>query len=165
MAESSESSSSSSSSSSEEGDDDDKLDMKMLRKLPSLAAGKKLPMPADAEVSCPADINDFIIPNPDDCSQFFKCSWGTPYLYQCPNGLLFNPDLDVCDWPGNVDCDGSSSSESSESSSSSSSSSSEEGKDDDKLDVKMLRKLPSLAAGKKLPMPADAEVSCPADIN
>merc|ERR1711915_892405 len=133
MAESSESSSSSSSSSSEEGDDDDKLDMKMLRKLPSLAAGKKLPMPADAEVSCPADINDFIISNPDDCSQFFKCSWGTPYLYQCPDGLLFNPDLDVCDWPGNVDCDGSSSSESSESSS-------EEGEDDDKLDVKMLRK-------------------------
>ena len=41
-------------------------------------------------------------PNPDDCATFHQCSWGTLHTFDCPDGLVFNPDLLVCDWPYNV---------------------------------------------------------------
>ena len=25
------------------------------------------------------------------CKSFIQCSWGTPYVIQCPNGLVFDP--------------------------------------------------------------------------
>ena len=46
-------------------------------------------------VTCPEDINDFLLPNPSDCGSFFYCSNLTPYLMDCPAGLHFNTDLDV----------------------------------------------------------------------
>lgn len=38
----------------------------------------------------------------DSARQFFECSNGVPYLFTCPDGLLFNSTLDVCDWPENA---------------------------------------------------------------
>lgn len=40
-----------------------------------------------------------------DCSKFYQCSNGEPYLHSCPAGLKFNKDIDVCDWPANVVCE------------------------------------------------------------
>merc|ERR1711915_436334 len=77
----------------------------------STASAAKLPIVLESRelqgrsnITCPADINDFLLPDPEDCSQFYYCSNGEPSLYQCPDGLYFNPDLDVCDSPLNVDC-------------------------------------------------------------
>lgn len=59
----------------------------------------------------------------------------------CPDGLFWDENLNVCNWPENVECEQSGESSSSESSSSSSSSSSEEGEmDGDLLKIKDLRK-------------------------
>ncbi|XP_055522436.1 peritrophin-1-like [Wyeomyia smithii] len=41
-----------------------------------------------------------------DCSKFYQCSNGVPMELQCPSGLLFNDQLNVCDWPSHVDCGG-----------------------------------------------------------
>ena len=49
-----------------------------------------------------------------------------PVLMNCPDGLFWDTNLNVCNWPENVECEQSGESSSSESSSSSSSSSSEE---------------------------------------
>ena len=49
--------------------------------------------PADL---CPAD---GVHPNSNDCTHYFMCVWGTPYLMTCPAGTLFNPEALVCDWP------------------------------------------------------------------
>lgn len=38
------------------------------------------------------------------CSKFYKCSFGIPYVYNCPPPLLFNIQIRQCDWPQNVDC-------------------------------------------------------------
>nr|CAI5820434.1 unnamed protein product [Callosobruchus analis] len=38
------------------------------------------------------------------CTQFCQCSNGTPFLFDCPGGTLFNEKLNVCDWPYNVKC-------------------------------------------------------------
>ena len=46
-----------------------------------------------------------LLPNPADCSTFFSCSDGVPILMHCPNGLHFNAELDVCDWPADAGCD------------------------------------------------------------
>eukprot|EP00088_Acartia_fossae_P062910 TRINITY_DN76313_c0_g1_i1.p1 TRINITY_DN76313_c0_g1~~TRINITY_DN76313_c0_g1_i1.p1 ORF type:complete len:132 (+),score=55.49 TRINITY_DN76313_c0_g1_i1:34-429(+) len=107
---------------------------------------------AAGEITCPQDVNDFLIPHPTDCSKFYYCSWWVPYLYTCPDGLLFNPDLDVCDWPENVTCtadggdedseEGDDSSASSESDSSSSSEEDgEEDSEEEKVNFNLLRKL------------------------
>ena len=45
-----------------------------------------------------------IIPNPEDCSTFFICVGLTPVEKHCRPGLLFNPELSVCDYPQNVTC-------------------------------------------------------------
>jgi len=56
----------------------------------------------EAEAVCP----DGIYPVPGQCNAFFTCANGIQFEAQsCPPGLLFNPELLVCDWPDNLDCD------------------------------------------------------------
>ena len=40
----------------------------------------------------------------EECSQFIHCSNGIAYLKDCPDGLHFNAQILVCDWPENVKC-------------------------------------------------------------
>lgn len=42
-----------------------------------------------------------------DCGAFYHCSNGELYEQRCPGELYFNPVLDVCDYPENVQCGGS----------------------------------------------------------
>ncbi|CAG9834944.1 unnamed protein product [Diabrotica balteata] len=59
-------------------------------------------------VVCPAvDGPDSIYFPLSDCSKFCQCSNGVPYEHSCPDGLHFNPKLNVCDWPQNAGCGGS----------------------------------------------------------
>ena len=39
-----------------------------------------------------------------DCDSFYKCANGVPQAFECPPGLYFDPKLNVCNWPENVDC-------------------------------------------------------------
>lgn len=45
---------------------------------------------------------DGLYVDPNDFSNFYQCTNGITYWKHCPEGLLFNPDLNVCDWPTNV---------------------------------------------------------------
>ena len=45
-----------------------------------------------------------VLPNPNNCSTFFICVGLTPVEKHCKPGLLFNPELLVCDYPQNVNC-------------------------------------------------------------
>lgn len=47
---------------------------------------------------------DSFFAHPDDCGQFYRCVGATPYFFNCPAGLYFNPNILVCDWPANVQC-------------------------------------------------------------
>eukprot|EP00058_Branchiostoma_floridae_P015496 XP_002600984.1 hypothetical protein BRAFLDRAFT_96983 [Branchiostoma floridae] len=43
--------------------------------------------------------------HPADCAQFYTCSGGLSYgTNTCPAGLVFNQDLQLCDWANNVIC-------------------------------------------------------------
>ncbi|XP_078351253.1 uncharacterized protein LOC144635992 [Oculina patagonica] len=42
--------------------------------------------------------------DPKDCSSFYHCANGITYWKHCPEGLYFNPEVKVCDWPKNVKC-------------------------------------------------------------
>lgn len=44
------------------------------------------------------------LPDPSDCGSFYMCSYGNPYRMPCLAGLVFNPDLMVCDHPSSYDC-------------------------------------------------------------
>uniref|UniRef100_A0A2A4JGS2 Chitin-binding type-2 domain-containing protein n=1 Tax=Heliothis virescens TaxID=7102 RepID=A0A2A4JGS2_HELVI len=46
-----------------------------------------------------------LAPHPHDCRLFYYCSSVLrPICRRCPLGLHFNPELQVCDWPNNVNC-------------------------------------------------------------
>ncbi|KAK9685083.1 Chitin binding Peritrophin-A domain [Popillia japonica] len=57
-------------------------------------------------LSCPMenDVYVYFIPYENDCTKFCKCDWGEAHEYDCPPGLYFNPELDVCDWPESSGC-------------------------------------------------------------
>ncbi len=50
------------------------------------------------------------IPHPTDCNKFIKCEQignsnsFNEYIGTCQSSLLFNPSLEICDWPQNVIC-------------------------------------------------------------
>ncbi|XP_022243409.1 probable chitinase 10 [Limulus polyphemus] len=50
---------------------------------------------------CP---KDGLYPYQSDCSKFYHCAAGFPYLKSCPAGLFFNALVNACDWPENVEC-------------------------------------------------------------
>jgi len=51
-------------------------------------------------IVCPP--SNGIMANPNDCHSFYICANGLPYLFACPETLVFNNALLVCDWPYNV---------------------------------------------------------------
>ncbi|XP_059082843.1 peritrophin-1-like [Tigriopus californicus] len=44
-------------------------------------------------------------PDPTSCAKYWTCTNDGPVLSECTGGLFFNFDLEVCDYPENVDCD------------------------------------------------------------
>jgi len=44
--------------------------------------------------------------NETDCGAFYQCSNGELIEQRCPGVLYFNPELNVCDYPENVECGG-----------------------------------------------------------
>nr|CAD7199213.1 unnamed protein product [Timema douglasi] len=44
------------------------------------------------------------LPHLTNCTLFCRCDHGKPKIYQCPDGLHFNPILQVCDWPEYAGC-------------------------------------------------------------
>merc|ERR1712110_517573 len=57
------------------------------------------------DITCPPgnDPNNMYFPNPEDCYSFYQCVWGVPHLINCPDGLMFDPSLNVCN--RNVNCE------------------------------------------------------------
>merc|ERR1711892_1074520 len=48
-------------------------------------------------------------PHPASCSEFYRCTdlWATgqfqQYLFQCPAGTAWDPEIGVCNWPAEVE--------------------------------------------------------------
>ncbi|GJQ76562.1 hypothetical protein Trydic_g2259 [Trypoxylus dichotomus] len=55
---------------------------------------------------CPEENEEYVtfLTDSNDCTIFYKCETGVPYQYQCPSPLYFNPEINVCDWPEQVEC-------------------------------------------------------------
>ena len=81
-----------------------------MKKLLRMALFATLPLAAmmmfssysdGADPQCPFDDSGFtvLLPNPENCSTFFSCSNGVPILMYCPAGLVFNDELDTCEFP------------------------------------------------------------------
>lgn len=57
--------------------------------------------PTEPEVDCAPGVH----PHETECNLYYQCDHGIRFPDQeCPSGLLFNPELLVCDWADNVDC-------------------------------------------------------------
>ncbi|XP_064292023.1 uncharacterized protein LOC135309713 [Plodia interpunctella] len=75
---------------------------------PSLAECKpkslkrpSLPYKPNITSSCPRWYGHFPL-DFTECSKYIRCEFGKPTIMPCPAGLVFNAELEVCDWPVNV---------------------------------------------------------------
>ncbi|KAK9686834.1 Chitin binding Peritrophin-A domain [Popillia japonica] len=57
---------------------------------------------------CPEVDGEYVtlLPHESDCTKFYICNGGTPVVAECQSGLLFNPNLLVCDYPESAGCGG-----------------------------------------------------------
>ena len=71
---------------------------------PALAAGSIISpaLAADSTICT----EEGLFPDPDDCTKFYRCvkidGKFTISEYSCPSGLLFNPEIMICDYRYNV---------------------------------------------------------------
>ena len=70
----------------------------------STEAGTLHPMRGCTDQLCEFD---GLFSGPEKCSpDFCHCSWAVPHPKVCQPGLVFNPDIGVCDWPWDTpECD------------------------------------------------------------
>ena len=59
---------------------------------------------AENTVDCSNKPDGTFLPDPADCSRFFICDAGRPWMKQCPTPLYFDPMINVCNWPELVNC-------------------------------------------------------------
>merc|ERR1712029_644362 len=59
------------------------------------------------DVVCPESQDGFavFVPHPTECNLYYECVGLTPILMSCPGDLYFDPTLNVCNWPDQVDCE------------------------------------------------------------
>merc|ERR1712243_164980 len=58
------------------------------------------------DVICTESVDGYpvFIPHPTECNLYYMCAGLTPVLMSCPGELFFDPSLNVCNWPDQVDC-------------------------------------------------------------
>lgn len=54
----------------------------------------------------PNEVEDeaVLLPDPDNCENYYSCNRGVPFLMKCYPGLQFNAELQICDWPEKANC-------------------------------------------------------------
>ncbi|XP_059055130.1 uncharacterized protein LOC131849147 [Achroia grisella] len=72
-----------------------------IRSVPVAADIKR-----DIDFDCPEEFGYY--PHPTDCTLYYVCVFGGALLESCTGGLMYSHELQTCDWPRNVGCDGSS---------------------------------------------------------
>lgn len=53
---------------------------------------------------CLGRLNGELLPNRMECSSYYVCSYGKAHLFNCSLDLLYDVDLNVCNWPNKVSC-------------------------------------------------------------
>ncbi|XP_052132692.1 protein obstructor-E-like [Frankliniella occidentalis] len=62
--------------------------------------------PAQPTADCPHQFGYFPLGDAAHCGQFLNCAAGRGHVFDCPDGLAFNPQSYQCDWPDQVpSCD------------------------------------------------------------
>ncbi|XP_053618887.1 mucin-2 isoform X1 [Plodia interpunctella] len=72
-----------------------------IRSVPVAADIKR-----DVDFDCPEEFGYY--PHPTDCTLYYVCVFGGALLESCTGGLMYSHELQTCDWPRNVGCDGTS---------------------------------------------------------
>ncbi|KAL4713961.1 hypothetical protein ACJJTC_015615 [Scirpophaga incertulas] len=70
-----------------------------IRSVPVAADIKR-----DIDFDCPEEFGYY--PHPNDCTLYYVCVFGGALLESCTGGLMYSHELQTCDWPRNVGCDG-----------------------------------------------------------
>jgi hypothetical protein len=54
---------------------------------------------------CPPDDGNLVLlPEPNDCSIYYLCDNGVPRWHECPDGLYYCAEKQICDWMWDTDC-------------------------------------------------------------
>ncbi|KHN74319.1 Chondroitin proteoglycan 2 [Toxocara canis] len=57
---------------------------------------------ADSEGGCRGRSHGDFVADERDCATYYRCIWGRLERKHCPGGTVFNPTLNVCDYPSEV---------------------------------------------------------------
>lgn len=60
--------------------------------------------PAKASEICAQNGSEGVLIANEMCDRFYTCVHGRPTALRCSDGLLYNPRIQRCDWPENVNC-------------------------------------------------------------
>jgi len=57
-------------------------------------------------IVCPESTDGFpiFLPHPSNCSLYYECQGVWPILMECAPPLYFDPKIDICNYPSEVDC-------------------------------------------------------------
>ena len=62
--------------------------------------------PIDIDCTIAGNGSAIFVPHPYECEKYFECQdQGGAIPMTCPDGLVFDPDLQICNWPWLVDCE------------------------------------------------------------
>ena len=55
-------------------------------------------------VQCPNPNGIFADPSDPTCKRYYICANGSPHEYNCPAGLVFDPNVSICNYESNYQC-------------------------------------------------------------
>ncbi|XP_030021846.2 mucin-17 [Manduca sexta] len=87
-------------------DRSDRSDRSRQRSSPVRSVPVAADIKRDADFDCPEEFGYY--PHPTDCTLYYVCVFGGALLESCTGGLMYSHELQTCDWPRNVGCDGAS---------------------------------------------------------
>ncbi|XP_049952536.1 protein obstructor-E-like [Schistocerca serialis cubense] len=64
--------------------------------------GRSALQPPQSTEDCPRQYGYFLRGDTSNCGKFVNCAAGVGYEFDCPEGLAFNADTLLCDWPDQV---------------------------------------------------------------
>ncbi|MCE2196816.1 hypothetical protein GQ599_09805 [Streptococcus thermophilus] len=71
-----------------------------------VSAQTDTPCADEITAQCPAVDGEYpvLLPEPSNCRDFCKCSFGKAWLYECPPNTLYDTTWETCNWADAVDC-------------------------------------------------------------
>merc|ERR1711973_591453 len=80
--------------------------LRVLNSLLLISLAGARPRVQEYPVECPESTDGFpvFLPHESNCTLYYECQGDWPILMECAPPLYFDPTIDICNYPSEVDC-------------------------------------------------------------